>query len=133
MTVRLSQISFDYAKKLIRNGHYVLDDRDAWSDHKPARAAENRFIEEHGLAAFAKWHLAEDDEIAEDSKSRYKFPYGDFGDVHRCAVLSAESRAGQYKYFDVELATAHLHGMLDELMGERAGAGAKDHKHVRSA
>jgi hypothetical protein len=131
MTVRLNQTSFDYAKKLIRNGHYVLDDRDAWSDHKPARTAENRFIEEHGFGAFAKWHLGEDDEIAEGTKSRYKFPYGDFKDVHRCAVLSAESRAGQYKHFDIELAAAHLHGMLDEVMGERAPA-RKEHKHVPS-
>jgi hypothetical protein len=30
-------------------------------------------------------------------------------------VLSAESRAGQYKYTEIELAAAHLHGMLDAL------------------
>jgi hypothetical protein len=34
--------------------------------------------------------------------------------VHRCGVLTAESRAGQYKHREIELA-AHLHGMLDEL------------------
>jgi hypothetical protein len=32
--------------------------------------------------------------------------------VHLCAVLSAESRAGQYKHLDIENAAAHLHGML---------------------
>jgi len=31
-------------------------------------------------------------------------------------VISAESRAGQYKYQDIENAAAHLHAMLDELM-----------------
>jgi hypothetical protein len=31
-------------------------------------------------------------------------------------VLAAESRAGQYKYFDIENAAAHLHGMLEALM-----------------
>jgi hypothetical protein len=46
-------------------------------------------------------------------QSRYKFPYGDFVVVHRCGVLTAESRAGQYKYFDVERAAAHLHGMIE--------------------
>jgi hypothetical protein len=40
-----------------------------------------------------------DDEKSEDTKARYKFPYGDFEKVHRCGVLSAESRAGQYKHF----------------------------------
>jgi hypothetical protein len=33
--------------------------------------------------------------------------------VHRCAVLAAESRAGQRKYADIESAAAHLHGMLE--------------------
>jgi hypothetical protein len=31
-------------------------------------------------------------------------------------VLTAESRAAQYKYQDIESAAAHLHGMLEELM-----------------
>jgi len=30
-------------------------------------------------------------------------------------VLAAESRAGQRKSYDIELATAHLHGMLEAL------------------
>jgi hypothetical protein len=48
-------------------------------------------------------------------KGRYKFPYGDFQNVHRCGLLAAESRAGQRKYHDIELAVAHLHGMLEAL------------------
>ena len=42
-------------------------------------------------------------------------PYGDFTKVHRCGLLAAESRAGQRKYYDIELAVAHLHGMLEAL------------------
>jgi hypothetical protein len=49
----------------------------------------------------------------EQSKRRYKFPYGDFKKVHRCGLLAAESRAGQYKHFEVESAAAHLHGMIE--------------------
>jgi hypothetical protein len=33
--------------------------------------------------------------------------------VHRCAVLSAESRAGQYKHYDIEQTAARLHEMID--------------------
>jgi hypothetical protein len=40
------------------------------------------------------------------NKSRYKFPYGDFRNVHRCGALAAESCAGQYKHFAVGLAAA---------------------------
>jgi hypothetical protein len=129
MSVRLHQSAYEFAQKLIRNRQCVLDQRGDWTDHRPTRSAENRFIAEHGRAAFGKWHLGEDDEEAEDSKRRYKFPYGDFQNVHRCAVLSAESRAGQYKYTDIELAAAHLHGMLDALV---AGKRSSEQEHASS-
>ena len=124
MSMRLHQSAYDYAQKLIRNRHCVLDQRSDWADHKPARSAESKFIAAYGFAEFGKWHLGEDDEEAEGSKRRYKFPYGDFKSVHRCAVLAAESRAGEYKhtaieYSAIELAAAHLHGMLDALMASK--------------
>ena len=118
MAVKLNRASFDQARTLIREGKFVADDRDAWSEHQPSAEQENRYIEEHGFAAYARWYLGVDDEEDEDTKARYKFPYGDFERVHRCGVLAAESRAGQRKYYDIELATAHLHGMLDALMSQ---------------
>ena len=115
MAVKLSRSSFDHAKQLIRERHIVLDRRDDWSEHRPSASKENEFLEEHGEREYRKWFLAIDDEHREGTKGRYKYPYGDFGDVHRCGVISAESRAGQRKYLDVENAAAHLHGMLDAL------------------
>ena len=114
--VKLNESAFEHAKKLIAEGKAVLDQRDDWSEHQPTAKDENRFIEEHGFAEYARWHLGVDAEKPLDTKARYKFPYGDFRNVHRCAVLTAESRAGQYKHTDIELACAHLHGMLDALM-----------------
>jgi hypothetical protein len=37
-------------------------------------------------------------------------------------TLGRQSRAGQRKYYDIELAVAHLHGMLDALRAVRHGA-----------
>jgi hypothetical protein len=116
MAVKLSQRGYDYAQRLVEDGRVVLDERDDWSEHQPSTQEENQFIKEHGWGEYGRWHLGVDDDEPEERKSRYKFPYGDFQAVHRCAVLSAESRAGQRKYVDIELAAAHLHGMLDKLM-----------------
>lgn len=113
MTVKLNQTSYDHARQLIEHRKMVLDDRDAWSEHQPSAADENRFLAAHGFAAYQRWYLGIDDEHPADSKSRYKFPYGDFEKIHRCGLLTAEARAGQYKHLDIELAAAHLHGMLD--------------------
>jgi hypothetical protein len=46
-------------------------------------------------------------------KDDIKFPYSDFAKVHRCGVLAAENRAGQYKYNNIEQAAANLHGLID--------------------
>jgi hypothetical protein len=113
VAIKLNTRAFDYAKELVLKGRAVFDGRDAWSEHQPSAEKENEFIRAHGFYEYGKWHLGVDDEFAEDTKRRYKFPYGDFKDVHRCAVLSAESRAGQYKHYDIENAAAHLHGMID--------------------
>jgi hypothetical protein len=118
-TVKLNRAAFEHAQELIRSGRRVIDDRDAWSEHQPSAAAEDEFIAEHGLSAYGRWHLGVDEVKDKQTKGRYKFPYGDFNDVHRCAVLAAESRAGQRKDADVELAAAHLHGMLDEASDAR--------------
>jgi hypothetical protein len=115
MGVKLHKRGFDHARELVREGHVVIDERDAWSEHQPSAEKENEFIEQHGFSEYGKWHLGIDDEEGQETKARYKFPYGDFKNVHRCAVLSAESRAGQYKHLDIENAAAHLHGMIDAL------------------
>ena len=120
MAVRLNETAFDHAKALIRDGKYVADERDAWSEHQPSAEQENRYIEEHGYGAYARWHLGVDDEEGEDTKAHYKFPYGDFTKVHRCAVISAESRAGQYKHLDIENAAKYLLEQIDAEVGTGA-------------
>jgi hypothetical protein len=121
MAVKLNQAGFDHANKLIGDGAVVLDDRDDWSEHQPSAEDENRYIEENGFTAFGRWHLGVDDEMDPETKGHYKFPYGDFEKVHRCAVLSAESRAGQNDHDDIKQAAAHLHGALDAVR-EHAGS-----------
>jgi len=112
--VKLSKTAFGYAKELVNEGKFVRDERGAWSEDQPSTQEENEFIRLHGIHEYAKWHLGIDDQGDEQNKRKYKFPYGDFEKVHRCGVITAESRAGQYRYHDIELAAAHLHGMIDE-------------------
>jgi hypothetical protein len=113
MAATLNQRGFDHAKKLVEAGTVVLDERDDWSEHQPTAARENEFISEHGMDEYARWHLGVDSSHGEQAKARYKFPYGDFTAVHRCGVIAAEVRAAQQDYTDIEVAAAHLHGMLD--------------------
>ena len=111
--MKVNERAYQHARQLIAEGHVVVDDRGDWSAHQPTAAEENRFIEAHGIEEYARWHLGIYEEKPASSKGRYRFPYGDFQDVHRCALLAAESRSGQYKRYDIERAVAHLHGMLE--------------------
>jgi hypothetical protein len=115
MAVKLNQTGYQHAQRLVRDGRVVLDDRDEWSEHQPSAREQNDFLDRHGFGEYRRWFLGVDDEMGEETKGRYKFPYGDFDAVHRCAVMSAESRAAQRSYGDIESAAAHLHGMLEAL------------------
>ena len=97
MAVKLNKQAFDNSKECVKKQRVVFDKKDDWSEHQPSAQQENEFIRLHGFAEYSKWHLGIDEEEHEGTKGRYKFPYGDFENVHRCGVLAAESRAGHYK------------------------------------
>jgi hypothetical protein len=122
MALKLNEVAFDHAKKLVSEDLFVNDQRDAWSEDQPTAEEENEFIQENGFAEYSKWHLGIDDEEPSDTKKKYKFPYGDFVDVHRCALLAAESRAGQYKHLDIERAALQLREMIDGKETKALGA-----------
>ena len=106
--VKLKQNAFAFAEQLIKKGHVVADGKGAWSGHRPSADEENEFIRVNGFAEYAKWHLGIDDRFSENTKRRYRFPYGDFKNVHRCGLLAVKARAGQYGYTEIENAAAEL-------------------------
>jgi len=101
-----------FATQLIKEGHFTADGKGAWREHRSSADQENEFIRLHGFGEYAKWHLAVDERYAENTKRRYKFPYGDFSNVHRCGLLAARSRAAEYRYHDVEDAAVRLIQMI---------------------
>ena len=114
MAIKLNRDALKRAEKLIADGKVVRDERDDWSEHAPSTADENAFIDEHGWTEYGKWHLGVDDDEDRDTKERYSFPYGDFRKVHRCAVISLESRAGQYDHDDIRDDSKKLLELIDE-------------------
>jgi hypothetical protein len=116
--IKLNLAALEHAKNLIQQKHIVLDKRNAWKEHQPSAEEENEFIRRHGFEEYAKWHLGIDERHAENTKTRYKFPYGDFNNIHRCALLAARSRAAQYQHYDIENAALSL----SEIIGRSSPA-----------
>jgi hypothetical protein len=113
MSVKLNGPGYEHAKRLIEDGKFIDDEREAWSDHHPSTQTEKDFIEKKGFSEYSKWFLGVNDEYGEESRRHYEFPYGDLEEVHRCGILAALIRAGQDKYFDAENAAADLLAVID--------------------
>jgi len=110
--IRLNENAFAFAAQNIKDGRVIVDGKGAWNEHHPSADKENDFIRRHGFVEYAKWHLGIDDRFAENTKRRYKFPYGDFQNVHRCGLLAVKARARQHGYAEIENAAAELERAL---------------------
>jgi hypothetical protein len=111
--VKLNDGAFAYARELVEQGHVIFDKKSDWNDYRPTAKEENEFSRIHGIAEYAKWYLGIDEAHAEGTKARYKFPFGDFKNVHRSGLLAVKSRAHQFGYSDIENAAGRLLEMID--------------------
>ena len=113
MRVVLNVEAFEHAKSLIRRGRYVADERAAWSEHRLRTEVENEFLLEWGWEEYARWYLGVDRDEHHDVKAKYRFPFTDFADVHRCGLLSAESGARLYGHDEIAMAARELCTLID--------------------
>ena len=65
-----------------------------------------------GAERYGDWHLGIDDQQLEGSKSRYRFLFGDFSDLHRCALFEIQDAADNFFYGDIEIAATTLINLL---------------------
>lgn len=114
MSVKLNRVGFEHAKALILAGEVQWDDRGMWSAHEPRTREKNDLVRERGIEEYSKWHLAIDDSKGPHTRTRYRFPLGDFERIHRCSILAAESRTGHYEDQEVWRAAETLRELIDE-------------------
>ena len=110
-TYRVNRAGVAKARRLIDSGDW--DDNTEWSDAAPSADEENALIEKKGLEAYGEWHLAVDDEAGEETKGRYRFPYGDFTKVSRAGLIHAKQRASQNDHDEIVRAADDLLQRLD--------------------
>lgn len=113
MSISLNRDALSHAEKLIDRGDVVHDERDDWSEHAADTDAENRFLDREGWHAYAEWHLGVDRQKSDETKGRFSFPVGDYRKVHRCAIISLESRAAQYDHDEIARAAKRLLERID--------------------
>lgn len=113
MSTSLNSQAVSYARHLIQEGK-IKNDEGHWGQHNPDAADENAFLKKHEMDEYANWHLGLDKSKGEDTKGRYKFPFGDFKTVHRDGLIAAKERAAQQGYHDIEKAADELLQLLEK-------------------
>lgn len=108
---RLNKVAVKHALKLIDAGTY--DDKTDWSEAAPSAADANKEIDKESFDKFSEWHLGINPDASEGTKGRFAFPYGDFIQVNRAALIHAKQRAAQNDHGEIEKAVDDLLQHLD--------------------
>jgi len=102
--ITINPAAMEFARQLIREGRVTLDKKGAWKRDQPSASQKSESVRVSGLEEYGKWHLGIDERHRVKSKAHYKFPFGDFQTLHRCALLAVKTRAHEYGYSEIELA-----------------------------
>ena len=109
MAIKVNSKGVSHAKSLIKQGK--VDKTSSWSF-----SAEdgNKLLGDNNWSEYAKWFLAIDTEANEETKERYKFPYGKNGKVYRRGVIAAKQRAAQQGYDNIVKVADELLALIDD-------------------
>jgi hypothetical protein len=91
----------------------------ATEEHEVMAVRLNRQAFEHAKDLITKGMFVADRRDAWSEHQPSSADENDFIRMH--GYDEAESRAGQYKHYDIENAAAHLHGMIDASQRQAAG------------
>jgi hypothetical protein len=113
MAVKLNQTAYDFATRLVREGRFVADESDDWSEHQPSpkkRTTLSRTTILWSLHAGTSERIIRSHKTANATTSSRTETFGTCTGAEYCQPRAG---AGQRKYFDIEQAAAPLHGMID--------------------
>jgi hypothetical protein len=108
---RLNSKAFSHAKSLIEEGK--VDESSDWSFSSDDG---NELLGDDGddWSNYEKWFLLINEDASEETKERYKFPYGKNDKVYRKGLAAIRQRASQFGYDDVFEAAGKLIEMMDK-------------------
>src|SRR3990167_2378714 len=111
-SLKVNSTSFDFAKQLIRQSK-VNKDENNWLVNEPTPESEDLFLADHSFEEYGRWFLAVNEDSDPETKERYEFPIGNFDEIFRSGILTAEKRALQYKHNEVAEAAKALLKLID--------------------
>tara|TARA_R110002020_G_scaffold33846_3_gene102772 strand:+ start:1105 stop:1860 length:756 start_codon:yes stop_codon:yes gene_type:complete len=125
---KLNSKGYDNAASLVES-----DDVDKDSDWSFSSEDGNALLGEDGddWENYAKWFLFENEDASEETKDRYKFPFGKGGKIYRSALSAIRQRAAQFGYDDVFEAAGKLIEMIDKEEDEVEGEDVLEKEYAK--
>lgn len=99
-----------YANSLIARG--MFDTETKWSE-AAAVGEENEVIDADGYGNWSEWHPAVEVQATDGTKGRLRFPYGDFNEVNRTAVIHTQQRGSQNDHRQIADAAEQILDAID--------------------
>ena len=115
---RLRGASKANVRKRINAGDVDNDSSWSWS-----ASDGNKLLGQDGndWAEYALWHLVENANAEDETKARYKYPYGKGGKVYRSALRAIASRASAEGLSDVSAFASEMIQLIDEKVSAAVG------------
>lgn len=108
-SIAINDVAVANAKRLIEAGK--IDTTSKWSF---AVEDSDKILGDDNWAEYSKWNLAVDEAATEQTKDRYKYPYGKNGKVYRSALRAIASRAAQANFQELSDLASELLDALDK-------------------
>jgi len=108
----VNKAAVERARKLIDARQYVLNSD--WGAVQPGTEEQNTYLERHSWDEYGQWHLGLTVGVAEETKARYAFVFGDLRRLHRTGLIACVYRASEWRHKQVELAAHDLLQYLDQ-------------------
>ena len=108
-SIKINDAGLAAAKRLIESGK--VDTTSKWSF---SAEEGDKLLGDDDWAEYGKWHLAVDEAAAEQTKERFKYPFGKDGKVYRSALRAIASRAAQADFQELSDEASELLDALDK-------------------
>lgn len=108
-SVQVNDDGIARAKKLIADGKY--DSASKWTF---SSEDEDKLLGSDNWEEYSKWFLAVDESAAEQTKGRFKYPFGKGGKLYRSALRAIASRAAQADFQELSDIASELLDTLDK-------------------
>ncbi len=113
MAIKLNEKAIAHAEKLIKAHEYEYN-HVPWTEAHPTQTETVRYLNTHDLDEYGEWFLGIDTDNAKlESKERYVYPVGDFGEVHRSALKLAAEKAAQQNHKEIAQAAKRLLDLIE--------------------